>query len=103
MALQVKPYLPILTGQLQTQGMTLHKNPNLISMQWISGEQWQIKQANNNWFWYWQQNQQLQASWKNLQRSLRLLANINSQHGTFIMWEIPKAYQLDFAANMANC
>ncbi|WP_297925351.1 translocation/assembly module TamB domain-containing protein, partial [uncultured Agitococcus sp.] len=59
-------------------------------------------QANNNWFWHWQQNQQIQASWKNLQRSVASLANINSQHGTLHYVGNPKAYQLDFAANMAS-
>lgn len=99
----VKPYLPILTGQLQTQGMTSAQKSKLdLNAQWISGEQWQIKQANNNWFWHWQQNQQLQASWKNLQRSVASLANINSQHGTLHYVGNPKAYQLDFAANVAS-
>lgn len=94
-------YVPILTGKLNSQGMASAKKSALtVDAYWATGEQWHLKQHNKDWFWHWQQPQQVQASWKNINRPT--IFGLKSQQGALDYQGIPKTYQLRLNTQIAT-
>ncbi|MFO1374641.1 MAG: translocation/assembly module TamB domain-containing protein [Agitococcus sp.] len=96
----LQKYLPSLTGKLHSEGLASAQQSKVTAdAQWINGEQWQIKQQNKDWFWHWQQPQQLQASWKHINRSW---LQLNSEQGHLTYQGHPNAYALNLDAAFAT-
>jgi autotransporter translocation and assembly factor TamB len=90
------PYLPILTGQLQSKGFATQTGSDLtLTAKWLNNEQWQAHLKSKAWPWQFDQGQRLDFNWKNINRSWQGIGLVQSESGQLNVQGKPQQYQLD--------
>lgn len=74
--------LPVLTGQLDSAGRTsAGGGAASASLRLAGGERWSVSQRSESWAWHLEQDQQVQAEWEGVRRTLESGQTIASAGG----------------------